>query len=209
MTGLTLILSLVLGLTNGQTVPTSNYLELYTLVGQGGATTTISEYHHDLGIIGFDNLVQSVCGQGAWILYEQKNYNWSHSSWTTPFSSGGYDCYDLPVTWHGEASSVRYAGTGDLHDETITVYHSPDFAGGEIMFIREEPFLGDYNNEASSMIITGETPWTVYSHPGFHGDAICLQPHPIGDGYYFGAWNVGDIGMPNNELSSVQKGCFA
>ncbi|CAL4192645.1 unnamed protein product, partial [Meganyctiphanes norvegica] len=107
-----------------------------------------------------------------------------------------------------QASSVRYAGTGNLDDETITIYHSPEYAGGEIMFIREEPFFGDYNNEASSMIITGETPWTVYSDPGYHGDSVCLQPWPIGNGQWFGAWNNRDIGMPNNEISSVQKGCF-
>merc|ERR1711970_732863 len=205
-----LLFAAVLSLSNAQTdPPPTNYIELYTAVDGGGASVSITEYQHDLGIIGFDDLTRSMCGQGVWILYEEKNYNWTHHSWTNFFASGDYSCDDLPVTWQNQGSSIRYAGTGELHDETITIYHSPDWAGGEIMFIREEPFLGDYNNEASSMIITGESAWTVYSHPGYHGDPVCLQPWPVGNGYYFGAWNVFDIGIPNNEISSVQKGCFS
>ncbi|CAL4085299.1 unnamed protein product [Meganyctiphanes norvegica] len=171
---------------------------------------TVREYHHDLADIGFNDLTQSVCGQGVWMLYVNINYNHSRfHQWTNIFSSGTYDCNDLPVTQQGQASSVRYAGTGDLHDETLSVYHSHKYSGGEEMFIREEPFFGDYNNQGSSIIVTGESPWTLYSGPGYHGDGICITPWPIGDGYYFGAWNVEDVGIENNELSSLQKGCFS
>merc|ERR1711970_482395 len=203
-----LLFAAVLGLSTGQD-PSTNYLELYTAVDGKGASTTLTEYQHDLAIIGFNDLARSACGQGAWVLYEEKNYNWTHHSWSKFMVFSDYGCEDLPVTWHNEASSARYAGTGDIDDESITIYHSPDWAGGELMLIRDEGHLGDYNNEASSMIVTGESAWTVYAHPGYHGDSVCLQPWPIGNGHYFGAWNVFDIGMPNNEITSVQKGCFS
>merc|ERR1719244_1603810 len=211
MAALLLLFSLVLGLTNSQTTGTPmNFLELYTSVGGAGAKATVTEYMHDLADIGFDDLVQSVCGQGAWMLYENTNYNHSNwRDWSDIFSSGTYSCHDLPVTRHNQASSVRYAGTGDLHDETLTVYHSWAYSDGEIMFIREEPYFGDYNNEGSSIIVTGESPWTLYSGPGYHGVGICVQPWHIGGGYYFGAWSVEDIGMPNNVMSSLQKGCLS
>merc|ERR1711915_47403 len=90
--------------------------------------------------IGFDDLTRSVCGQGVWILYENINYE-AHRDWDDVIALSSYGCQDLPVTWHNQASSVRYAGTGDLEDETITVYHSHGYSGGEIMFIREEPFF--------------------------------------------------------------------
>merc|ERR1712212_438432 len=209
MAGEFLLCLLVVGLANGQ-APEKNFLELYTLVGNEGATTTVTEYMHDLSDIGFDNLLQSVCGQGAWIMYEHKNYNHSDwRAWSDVHASGAKACNDLPVTRHNKVSSIRYAGTGDLADETLTVYHSHAYSGGEIMFIREEPFFGDYNNEGSSIIVTGESAWTLYSGPGYHRVGICVQPWPVGDGYYFGAWSVEDIGMPNNVMSSLQKGCFS
>ncbi|CAL4232451.1 unnamed protein product [Meganyctiphanes norvegica] len=193
----------------GQTDPPNHYLELYTGTGQGGASATVVDYNHDLSSIGFDDLTESICGKGVWIYYENTNYNNTHHhGWTQVFASGSYSCEDIPETRRNQISSVRYAGTGDLYDETLTIYHSHNYGGGEVMFIREEPYLGDYNNEGSSLIITGESPWTVYSHPGFTGDAICLQPHSIGGDYSMGSWNVDDIGMPNNEISSIQKGCM-
>merc|ERR1711970_611072 len=206
-----LLLPLLLSLTRGQTdPPNNNYLEVYSGTGQEGASATVYDYNHNLADIGFDDLTSSVCGEGVWILYENMNYNNSHHhGWTQVFASGTYSCDNLPVTRENQASSVRYAGTGDLNDDTLTIYHSHNYGGGEVMFIREEPFLGDYNNEGSSLIITGESSWTVYEHPGYKGDAICLEPYPIGGDYSFGAWNVEDIGMTHNVISSVQKGCFS
>merc|ERR1719244_233832 len=205
-----LLLSLVAGLAAAQTgAPAENYLELYTQVEQVGASITITEYQHDLSVLGFDNLARSVCGQGVWILYAGVNYEAHRDGWDDVLAFSDYQCQNLPVTWQNEASSVRYAGTGDLDDETLTVYHGHSYSYGEIMFIREEPFFGDYNNEGSSLIITGESAWTVYSAPGYHGTGICVQPWPIGNGKFMGMWTVEDIGLENNEMSSLQKGCWS
>ncbi|CAL4183444.1 unnamed protein product, partial [Meganyctiphanes norvegica] len=196
---------------SGQTVDPSgpSYLELYTGEDATGASITIEEYTHDLSVIGFDDLTKSVCGQGVWLLYNYHSYNNYHwqFTWTEFVAFASHDCHNLPVTRHGEASSVRFAGTGDLADETITIYHGFDYTQGEEMFIRDEDWFGDYNNEASSLIVTGPSPWTIYEH-SFSGAAVCLEPYDIG-GSYVGGWNAVDVGMPNNVISSVKKGCFA
>ncbi|CAL4242754.1 unnamed protein product, partial [Meganyctiphanes norvegica] len=206
-----LVATLCLYGASGQTVDPSgpSYLELYTMEGATGASITIEEYTHDLSDIGFDDLVKSVCGQGAWMMYNFHSYNNHHwqDTWTELFISASHSCHDLPVTRHGDVSSVRFAGTGDLQDETLNIYHGMDWSQGEEMFIRDEDWFGDYNNEATSLIITGQSPWTVYEH-SYSGAAICLEPYDYG-GAWTGAWNTWDIGMPNNAISSARKGCFA
>merc|ERR1711970_413854 len=206
-----LIFALFLYGASGQTVDPSgpSFLELYTALDSGGASITLEEYTHDLSDVGFDDLTKSVCGKGAWLIYNFHNYNDWHwqNVWTEVFTSYEYGCQNFPVTRQGEASSVRFAGTGDLADETLTVYHGFWWSQGEEMFIRDEDWFGDYNNEASSMFVTGPSQWTVYEH-SFSGAAICLEPYDIG-GAYVGFWNIDDIGMPNNVMSSIRKGCFA
>merc|ERR1719495_2890748 len=176
-----LVITLCLYGGSGQTIDPSgpSYLELWTQTGGTGASITIQEYTHDLSDIGFDDLTQSVCGQGFWLLYGYYNYNDYHwqGVWTEIFAAASHTCHDLPVTRHGDASSVRFAGTGD------------------------------FNNQASSLLVTGQSPWTVYEH-SYSGAAICLEPWEV-NGAYYGAWNVWDIGMPNNVISSIRKGCFS
>merc|ERR1711962_1259439 len=164
-----------------QTVDPSgpSYLELYTQKNGEGASITIEEYTHDLSDIGFDNLAKSVCGEGVWLMYNYHSYNNYHwqQTWTEVFAAADYSCHDLPVTHHNDMSSVRFAGTGDINDQ------------------------------ASSLLVTGMSPWTVSEH-SYSGVAICLEPRMI-NGAYYGAWNVWDIGMPNNVMSSIRKGCYA
>merc|ERR1711942_438067 len=104
--------------------------------------TNITDYVHDLSIIGFDDLVQSVCGHGVWLLYEDYNYNGDSnndfSHWTEEFTSHKYRCHNLPSTHFGALSSVRYAGSGDLAEDTLTLYHGYNYDGGEALFLKDE-----------------------------------------------------------------------
>merc|ERR1712243_77036 len=206
-----LVAALCLYGTSGQTIDPSgpSYLDLFTMKSGTGASTRIESYQHDLSDIGFDDLTKSVCGVGIWLLYNYHSYNNYHrqQTWTEVFASAQGSCHDLPVTHHNDLSSVRFAGTGDITEETLTVYHGMDWSQGEEMFIRDEDWFGDFNNQASSLLVTGPSPWTVYEH-SYSGVAICLEPRMI-NGIYYGAWNVWDIGMPNNVLSSIRKGCWA
>ncbi|CAL4167187.1 unnamed protein product [Meganyctiphanes norvegica] len=188
------------------------YIELYSGEGHTGASITITEYAHDLSVLGWDNLAKSFCAEGVWVLYDNANYNMHHdpfSSWSEVIINSARGCHDIPVTHHGKLSSLRFAGSGDLHDETATMYHGYFYMGGEDLIIRDMDELGDFEREASSMIVTGETPWTVYSEEYYEGVSICLEPWNVGNSVYVGAFEVYTIGMPNNVISSIRKGCFA
>merc|ERR1711942_429860 len=106
-------------------------------------------------------------------------------------------------------SSVRFAGTGDLADESATLYHGFFYMGGEDLIIRDMDELGDFEREASSMIVTGESPWTVYSEDYYEGIAVCLEPWNVGNDTYVGSFEVYTIGSSTNVVSSVKKGCHA
>merc|ERR1711962_1264000 len=194
-------------------VEATPFLELYTLTDAGGAMINLTDYNHDLSLIGFDNMIQSVCGQGVWLLYEDRNYNgesendWEH--WTEVFTSGTYTCHNLPSTHFGKLSSVRYAGSGDLAEDTLTLYHGYNFDGGEALFLKDEDDLADMNNEPSSLVITGCTAWTLYQHEYYQGITICAEVHPIGGDLCSAAYDLRDVGFPNNRLSSIRRGCYA
>merc|ERR1719369_554210 len=189
------------------------FLELYTLTNSQGAMINVTGYMHNLDTVGFDNMIQSVCGRGVWLLYEDRDYNghsendWEH--WTEVFMSGEYSCHNLPSTHHGELTSVRYSGSGSLADDTLTLYHGYNYDGGEALFLKDQDFLSDMNNEPSSFIITGCTPWTLYEHRYYQGFSICAEPANIGNGICASAHDLTDIGMPNNVLSAIRKGCYS
>merc|ERR1711970_153062 len=189
------------------------FLELYTLTDKGGAMINLTDYGHNLDTYGFDDMIQSYCGQGIWLLYEDRDYNGhtgnDFSHWTETFISGEYKCHNMPSTQHGQLSSLRYAGSGSLTDDTITLYHGFFFDGGEALFLKDEDNLSDMNNDPSSFVITGCTPWTLYQHRYYEGFAICVETWDIGNGICGGAFEVTEVGMPNNALSAIRKGCYS
>merc|ERR1711955_152892 len=197
----------------GTDVPTTGpYIELYTGHDQTGSMIRLTEYAHDLNELGWNNLVRSFCAEGVWLLYDRENYNMYHDpfgSWSEVSINSGRECHEIPVTHDGRVSSVRFAGTGDLYDESATLYHGYFYMGGEDLIIRDMDELGDFEREASSMIITGESMWTVYSEEYYEGISICLEPWNVGNNAYVGAFEVYTIGMPNNVISSIKKGCHS
>jgi len=192
--------------------PSGQYIQLYSGEKQTGASITITEYSHDLSVQGWDDLARSFCAVGVWILYDNPNYNLGHDffeSWSEVSINSERGCHEIPATHHGKLSSVRFAGTGDLHDESATLYHGYFHMGGEDLIIRDMDELGDFERQASSMIVTGESQWTVYSEEYYSGISICLEPWNVGNSIYVGSFEVYTIGMPNNVISSIKKGCHA
>ncbi|CAL4154957.1 unnamed protein product, partial [Meganyctiphanes norvegica] len=183
---------------------------LYSLEGYTGATITIDAFSHNLDILGFDDVTVGLCGQGAWMLYEDHDYRYLPTSWTQSWIAPNYECIELPSTHHKQMSSLRYVGTGDMYEETITLYVQHWFGGGEDLFLRDEDDLGPFSNFATSMAITGGSPWTVYRNAFWGGTAICLEPtqQPNSD-VFFGAWDQTQIGMMDNTISSIRKGCYS
>merc|ERR1719370_24233 len=190
-------------------------VRLYTMPGGSGAYYDINDFTYDLESSGFNNIVKSVCGHGLWLLYENAEYasgTLFNSAWTQVFAHYDDTCIDLPQPRQAQLSSLRYSGSGSFDDEILTLYMGRDFTGGEDMLIRSDDNLGEFSNQATSLVITGASPWTVYRDAWYGGVAMCLEPLAIvgADGIlYYGAWNVADLGIDNNQISSIQKGCHS
>ncbi|XP_047475948.1 uncharacterized protein LOC125029819 [Penaeus chinensis] len=181
-------------------------LELYTLTNSGGAMYTVTGPHHNLEDEGFNDVTRSICGVGIWFLYEDKDYS-RHSTFVHSFVSDSYACEDLDSSQWDRVSSVRYAGLDDITFPTLTMYHDGRQCGGELLVLRDLDTLPDFNDVASSFVVTGDSSWTVYHDSGYGGGGACLEPS--NDGGWYGIWDSAEIGLSNDEVSSVRKGCFA
>ncbi|XP_042880592.1 uncharacterized protein LOC122258623 [Penaeus japonicus] len=183
-------------------------ITLYSGTGMTGASLFLTEYNHDLRAINFNDATESVCGHGAWLLYENPSYQ--QSQFTHLFVSPGYDCEDLPLSQRNKVTSVRFTGVGDLHIDSITLYHDYEAGGGELLLVRDEDYTQDFNDITSSLSVTGSSSWTLYADPYFTGTSACVVPAPIeGSDAYFGLFTVDEVGFPDNRLSSVKKGCHS
>ncbi|XP_042855286.1 uncharacterized protein LOC122242129 [Penaeus japonicus] len=179
-------------------------LELYTMTNNAGAMYTVTGPHHNLGDEGFNDVTRSICGVGVWFLYEDKDYS-HNSKFVHTFASETYACEDLDSTQWDKVSSVRYAGMDDITFPTLTMYHDANQCGGELLVVRDLDTLPDFNDQATSFVVTGTSSWTVYTDSGYGGGGACLEPSS--DGGWYGVWNHEEIGMSNDEVSSVRKGC--
>lgn len=62
-----------------------------------------------------------------------------------------------------QVSSVRYAGVEDITFPTLTMYHDANQCGAELLVLRDmDALLSDFNDDASSFVVTGNSSWTVY-----------------------------------------------
>ncbi|XP_063866140.1 uncharacterized protein LOC135103597 [Scylla paramamosain] len=123
---------------------------------------------------------------------------------------------NLPPDCRGITSSIRFAGSPDeVNKNTITFYDSSAFTGGELMTSVDVPNLGYMEGKISSLIVTGPTPWTIYSERNFHGDSLCVASfeHDVGpNGQILDVGifpTVSDIGIVDNSIKSARSGCHS
>merc|ERR1711942_615672 len=64
-----------------------------------------------------------------------------------------------------------------MQADTLTVYEGEYFTGNEFYCTSDCGNLGNLDLDASSMIITGTSPWTVYDGQNYSGNAICVYPN--------------------------------
>ncbi|CAL4135396.1 unnamed protein product [Meganyctiphanes norvegica] len=188
----------------------SHNITLYSEADNTGEQITFTSFSHDLSLDGFNDKTHSMCGVGAWILYKNEDYQYDENSWTTLFTAGQYKCYTLGASRAQQASSLRYVGSGDLDDQVLTIYYDYAWSGGEMTVIRDQDDLGGYGNHGASFTITGNGSWTVYSGVYFTGESLCVKPtaDPM-SGKFFGAWDVRNLQLPADMISSIRKGCFS
>lgn len=121
----------------------------------------------------------------------------------------GRDNYCVNLrTLAGRVSSIRYAGAPkDYRTDSLTLYQHDYFQGQEEYITSEVPNLTLVGNH-QSIIITGNSPWTVFDRPNYQGNSICLK---VPDTDYTPSFisdlqNV-DPSIPHGSIRSVRKGC--
>ncbi|CAL4117393.1 unnamed protein product, partial [Meganyctiphanes norvegica] len=187
---------------------------VFTDANMNGNYLDINDYVPDLGQYNFDNSIDSACVTGIWLYYENTEYNkmagrvyWLH----------GIDfCGNFPNDYTDMISSVRFAGDPtNWQADTLTVYEGQYFTGNEFYCTSDCGSLGNLDLDASSLIVTGTSPWTVYDGTNYSGQAICVYPNETdngqnGNSFSFGMWpETSTLGAPDNTIRSARKGCWA
>merc|ERR1719369_1160234 len=100
--------------------------------------------------------------------------------------------------------------------DTWTLYEGTIFTGSEYYGEGDSQDLGPLSYQASSLIVTGKSAWTFYEGRDYSGYRVCVEPNTDHDvGANGGVLNYGiftsvtDVGMTDNSIGSVRKGCWS
>ncbi|XP_047478728.1 uncharacterized protein LOC125031811 [Penaeus chinensis] len=192
---------------------TAAFTVAYSETAQNGPSKTFTDYAPDLNEYDYDNAIKSVYQTGMWVYYENVQYNqqpgrvhWVH---------GIEISADFPSDYSYMASSLKFVGSPDTMDaDGFTVFEGTAFTGSEFYSESDAADLGPLTRHGSSIVITGTSPWTFYSDNSWSGRHMCLFPNIHDEGangevLNFGLFpNVEDIGIMDNSIGSVRKGCW-
>ena len=184
-------------------------LDCYDYTQGGGSQFHAVDYEPSLRRYNWDNMIESCCFTGIWILYGEEDYNEYSTGGATWWAFGINNCIDVPREFSNDASSLRFTGAPDdyLYD-TLNIYFSDYFIGDEEFMYNDTPLL-NYDNRARSVIVTGCYPWTLYQYDHYSGNAMCVFPGSTSDctpGYYTTSQSLGSLA---GQVSSARKGCYA
>jgi len=200
------VLGLFLSHANAQ-VQYNQRATLFSGTGSTGAFINLVEtYVPDLNAQSFDNKAYSNCVTGSWLFFENSNYNPGNALMEYYFGPNNY-CSNFQ-NLGGRVSSARFAGDPkDYRLDSFTLFVGTYFQGTEEYTVSD---LGNLNldNQASSLIVTGRSPWTVYAQPKFAGDKVCVYPPTSSDYAPAFIYDTNNINIPNRTIRSVRKGCF-
>ncbi|XP_047491763.1 uncharacterized protein LOC125040987 [Penaeus chinensis] len=188
------------------------YANLYKGIDEHGEMLPVTSYISSLDLYGFNDEVESTCLNGMWIFYEHDEYN--PTSGTVYWIIGINYCTTFDVPERNIFSSIKYVGNNNvLNADTFTLYQGTYFSGMEYYAEGDIPDLGSFSNLASSTILTGSSPWTLFSGTGYTGTALCLYPDTDSISVNDQAITVGAHGQLSsysfdNNVRSVAKGCF-
>lgn len=155
----------------------------------------------------FDNKANSFCATGIYLFYDYPNYNDGvNAQMEYVFGPNNY-CGDFK-NLAGKASSVRFAGDPkNYRTDSLTLYHGSYFQGEEEYLLGNTPNL-NIGSTASSFILTGSQPFTLYDQPNYLGNSVCIYP-PKSDNWTPALiWDTNSVSVPNGTIRSVRKGCF-
>ena len=139
---------------------------------------------------------------GIWILYDEENYTGSTSFWMYGYKN----LVKLPTQLENNTKSLRFPGApDDWKASSINIYSQEMFMGQEEFAYDDIP---EFKIEASSIIITGCEPWTVFMETNYQGSSRCLFPSDVekcSPGLFptYSSLNKGAAG----KVFSAQRGC--
>ena len=139
---------------------------------------------------------------GIWILYDAENYTGSTSFWMYGYKN----LVKLPTQFKNNIKSIRFPGApDDWKASSINIYSQEMFMGQEEFAYDDIP---EFKIEASSIIITGCEPWTVFMETNYQGSSRCLFPSDVekcSPGLFptYSSLNKGAAG----KVFSAQRGC--
>jgi len=192
-----------------------NYIRVYSKHNQNGQYADSSEYVPSLAGNRFDNNIASACLSGIWLFYDNYEYNLNKGG--KVYWMHGIDfCGDLPREYSDMTSSFKYSGDPNIFNENaFTLYSGKIFTGNEFWSNRDVPNLDYMSNDASSLIITGLSPWTFFTGYNYGGNSFCVYPNSDHDQAQNGVTlDIGfvphmSMAIPDNSIRSARKGCWS
>ncbi|XP_018012335.1 uncharacterized protein LOC108669498 [Hyalella azteca] len=190
------------------------YLTGYVGLNQTGAHYQFTEYMPDLSVVQMDNSIQSACGVGIWLLYDEVNYDPITNETECTVRPIG-ECGNWSPQCQNMVSSLRYAGSPyGLNDNYYNLYEGTYFRGREFRGNTNAADLGDLDMAVSSLIVTGQSGWTFYTDVNLTGSNVCVyadEHHTNGDIDHDFARVQGmeKLGLPDNSIRSVARGCLS
>lgn len=186
----------------------NHIIELYDSNSGFGSSVLIDGYVENLSEIGFNDVTTSLCiVQGIWLLYENANFN-INAPGASGFNWGINFCQDLPPLLNNRVTSVRYAGSAwGFQEDGLIIYENDWFQSREMYAAADFPSLGRFSY-GGSLIVTGQSAWTLYEYPYYTGYRVCVTPLDIVDaspGFYTEPY---DFGFAGRVIRSVRKGCW-
>ncbi|XP_018008032.1 uncharacterized protein LOC108665750 [Hyalella azteca] len=195
-------------------MPDLRYLKAYFSANCTGPFHEFFDYSPELSIQGIDNSINSILFTGNWILYADNFYNIEGLGGTYGHWFGVNHCSNLVSPIAGAASSLRYAGSPyGIDDVYYNLYDGLGYAGDEFRSNTDAETVGYMDMRTTSININGQSPWTFYTGLQFTGEAVCLYPnYVVADKNiqlrYAGVNTVTYLGIPDNSIRSVAKGCL-
>ncbi|XP_018007393.1 uncharacterized protein LOC108665176 isoform X2 [Hyalella azteca] len=189
------------------------YLTGYAGLNQTGAHYQFTEYMPDLSVVQMDNTIESSCGVGYWLLYDEVDYDPLTNETECHFRP--YECGNWSPQCQNMVSSLRYAGSPyGLNDDYYNLYEGTIFRGKEFRGNTNAADLGDLDMAVSSLIVTGQSAWTFYTDVNLTGSDVCVyadEHYTYGtiDLDYALVQDMEKLGLPDNSIRSVARGCLS
>ena len=181
----------------------------YESSGGEGDAVHATDYIPDLQYYNMDNRISHCCVTGIWLLYSETDYNGYDIGSSNWWVYGDNYCLDLPQPFTKVASSLRFTGApDDWKYDTINFYFNDFFIGDEEFTYVDMPQL-NYNNRAQSLIVTGCSPWTLYTERNYLGVSTCVYPSDS-SACLPGLYDSQRLDWFAGQVSSVRRGgCFS